>query len=184
MTRGCEWTKALRSADVQPGPLKRLIVRPLSALMTTLLLATALTGAAEAQMRQARGFGGGFERGPGPQYRGAPFRGDPYRGGPFRRPMPFPPPPPGPNRPPPGNSLGADRREQQDEARQGVRGGHLAPLGRVIHDIGRRTPGRQLDTGIEYQGDRPVYRVRWITDHGRRVDYMVDAATGTILSGR
>ena len=60
----------------------------------------------------------------------------------------------------------------------------MAPLGRVIEGIRQRTPGRQLDAGIEYMGDRPVYRVRWMTSNGRRIDYMVDAATGAILSGR
>ena len=60
----------------------------------------------------------------------------------------------------------------------------MAPLGRVIEGIRRRIPGRQLDAGIEYRGERPVYRVRWVTAHGRRVDYIVDAATGAILSGR
>ncbi len=82
------------------------------------------------------------------------------------------------------NSLGADWREQQDEARQGVRGGNLAPLGRVIDGIARRSPGRQLDAGLEYDNGRMVYRVRWMTDRGRRIDYIVDAATGQILSGR
>jgi hypothetical protein len=176
MTRGCEWTNAFRSADVQPGSPRRFIVRPLSALLTALLLTVALTGAAEAQMRQGRGFGGGFGRAPMHQ----------FRGGPFRRPMPYRLPPPGAYRPPPsvGNSLGANWREQQDEARQGVRVGQLAPLGRVIQEIGRRSPGRQLDTGIEYQGGRAIYRVRWVTANGRRVDYMVDAATGAILGER
>jgi hypothetical protein len=81
------------------------------------------------------------------------------------------------------NSLGADWREQQLEARQGVRRGNLAPLSQVIGQIQRRTPGRQLDAGIEYQGERPVYRVRWVTSGGRRIDYIVDGATGAILSG-
>jgi uncharacterized membrane protein YkoI len=91
-------------------------------------------------------------------------------------------PPPGLSGRPP-NSLGADWREQQDEARWGVRRGEMKPLGRVIEGIGRRTPGRQLDAGIEYEGGRAVYRVRWITTHGRRIDYIVDAATGAILRG-
>ena len=82
------------------------------------------------------------------------------------------------------NSLGAEWREQQDEARYGVNQGRLAPLGRVIENIGRRTPGRQLDAGIEYLGGRPVYRVRWMTHDGRRIDYLVDAATGTIMGER
>jgi uncharacterized membrane protein YkoI len=60
----------------------------------------------------------------------------------------------------------------------------MAPLGRVIEGIGRRSAGRPLDAGIEYQDGRAVYRVRWITPYGQRVDYIVDAATGTILSGR
>ena len=29
----------------------------------------------------------------------------------------------------------------------------------------------------------PIYRVRWMTRDGRRVDYLIDAATGAILSG-
>ncbi|HZK99088.1 MAG TPA: PepSY domain-containing protein [Caulobacteraceae bacterium] len=91
------------------------------------------------------------------------------------------PSPPG-VRPAP-NSLGADWREQQTEARQGVKRGHLAPLNQVIAQIRRRTPGRQLDAGIEYRGERPVYRVRWVTTGGRRIDYIVDGATGAILSG-
>jgi hypothetical protein len=91
--------------------------------------------------------------------------------------QPFQPPPRKPN------SLGADWRLQQDEARQAVRQRQIIPLGRVIAQIGVRTPGRQLDTGLEYQDGRPVYRVRWMTRDGRRVDYLIDAATGAILGG-
>jgi len=80
-------------------------------------------------------------------------------------------------------SPGAQWRQQQDEAQFGVNEGRLAPLGRVIESIGRRTPGRQLDAGIEHLGGRPVYRVRWMSHDGRRIDYIVDAATGTIISG-
>lgn len=85
--------------------------------------------------------------------------------------------------PHPPNSLGADWRLQQDEARQLRRQQRIMPLGRVIEQINARSPGRQLDTGLEYQGDRPIYRVRWMTRNGRRVDYLIDAATGAILSG-
>ena len=93
---------------------------------------------------------------------------------------------PNPTRPPPHreNSLGADWRQQQDEARQGVRQRRIMPLAGVIQQLRRRTPGRQLDAGLEYQGDRPIYRVRWMTADGRRVDYMIDAATGQVLSGQ
>ncbi len=131
----------------------------------------------------------GGRREEGGDFRGPRFGGDPgeYRTpGPVRRYVPpgpaYPPEPPGPvyaRRP---NSLGSEWREQQEEARSGVRHGQLAPLTSVIAGINRRARGRTLDAGIEYQGGRPVYRVRWLTSDGRRVDYLVDAATGQILS--
>jgi hypothetical protein len=89
-----------------------------------------------------------------------------------------------PQRPRPHpNSLGADWRLQQDEVRQGVRAHQLMPLGRVIEQVRLHTPGKQLDTGLEYEGQRPIYRVRWMTRDGRRIDYLIDAVTGAILSG-
>jgi hypothetical protein len=84
----------------------------------------------------------------------------------------------------PGSPPAPDWRLQQEAARSGVRRGQFAPLGRVIASIRERTPGRQLDTGLEYQGARAVYRVRWITARGRRVDFLVDAASGAILGER
>jgi uncharacterized membrane protein YkoI len=84
--------------------------------------------------------------------------------------------------PPPGNdSLGADWGAQQNEAREGVSHGRYAPLGKVIREINRRDPGYQLDAGIEQEGGRAVYRVRWASSHGRRIDYIVDALSGAIL---
>jgi uncharacterized membrane protein YkoI len=77
------------------------------------------------------------------------------------------------------DSLGADWRAQQDQARGGVQSGRLVPLSRVIEMIGRRTPGRVLDAGLEGRN----YRVRWATTDGRRIDFIVDAETGQILSG-
>jgi hypothetical protein len=109
------------------------------------------------------------------------------------RSMPVPMPGPIPrNRPPeayrpaimrPGpDSLGADWGAQQDEARRGVRQGHYVPLGRAIEEIRRHSPGSELDAGLEQFGARAVYRVRWSTPNGRRIDYIVDAESGAILS--
>lgn len=80
-----------------------------------------------------------------------------------------------------GDSLGAQWRPQQDEARQGVRQGRMLPLESIVPRIARRSPGRMLDTGIERRGPQTVYRVRWQAADGRRIDYIVDAATGAIL---
>ena len=79
------------------------------------------------------------------------------------------------------DSLGAGWRQQQGEAREAVQSGRAIALGRVMEQIRRRTPGRPLDAGMEQSGNRPVYRVRWAAEDGRRIDYIVDAETGAIL---
>ena len=79
------------------------------------------------------------------------------------------------------DSLGADWRPQQEEARRGVRQGRMMPLESVVPKLNRRTPGRMVDTGIEDRGGQTVYRVRWKAADGRRIDYLVDAATGAVV---
>jgi uncharacterized membrane protein YkoI len=80
------------------------------------------------------------------------------------------------------DSLGAGwRADQQAEARDRVRGGDILPLPRVLGEVRRRAPGRLLDAGLEDQGGRPVYRIRWAAQDGRRIDFLVDARTGAIL---
>lgn len=80
-----------------------------------------------------------------------------------------------------GNSLGDGWRPREDDAREGVRGGRLVPLESVIRNIARSTPGQLLDAGLENRGGRPIYRVRWQTPDGRRIDYIVDAQSGQII---
>ena len=73
-------------------------------------------------------------------------------------------------------------RGGSSEAVQGVREG-LRPMGQVLNSIRNRQPGRQLDAGMETWNDgRPAYRVLWEAENGRRIDYVVDARTGAILS--
>ena len=79
------------------------------------------------------------------------------------------------------DSLGSNWRPQQDEARRGVRQGRMLPLESIAPRLNRRAPGRLLDAGIESRGGLPVYRVRWQAADGRRIDYLVDAATGMII---
>ena len=79
------------------------------------------------------------------------------------------------------DSLGSNWRPQQDEARSGVRQGRMIPLEAIAPRLNRRAPGRLLDAGIESRGGLPVYRVRWQAADGRRIDYLVDAATGMII---
>jgi uncharacterized membrane protein YkoI len=82
------------------------------------------------------------------------------------------------------NSLGADWRPQQEEARQGVRQGRMVPLQSIAPRLNRRAPGRLLDAGIENHGGQKLYRVRWQAADGRRIDYLVDAATGAVVGAQ
>lgn len=166
-------------------------MKTLSTLLAVLCLVLGLAQPAATQDRErggrppmARG-DYGAPRGGGFYGRGA-WREPAYeRGGPrFTR-----PPEPRGYEPPAASARGVPAfgggwREQENFLRQGVREGQLAPLGRVIGRIGQITPGRQLDSHLEYVGPRLVYRVRWMTEQGRRIDYFVDAATGAIISER
>ena len=137
------------------------------------LLVVLLGGAAMAQWRTDDGRGRPSPRGFPPPMHGPPAY---PRGGP---PSPGPRgPPPGP---PPNDSLGAGWSAQQDAVRAGVRQKLYVPLGQAIESIRRRSPGRELDAGLEQWQGRPAYRVRWAAPDGRRIDYMVDAESGAIL---
>lgn len=80
-----------------------------------------------------------------------------------------------------GNSLGDAWQPRAAAARDGVRGGRLVPLEQVIRNIARSTPGQLLDAGLENRGERAIYRVRWQTNDGRRIDFIVDAQSGQII---
>ncbi len=128
------------------------------------------------------GYPGGYSYDPrggaDPRGGGSPYGG---RGGYYAEPRGYgypAAPPPVERR---TDSLGANWGGQQDEVRNGVRQGRYVGLARVIGSIRQRTPGRQLDAGLEQWGGREVYRVRWAEPGGRRTDYIVDAQSGAIL---
>ena len=73
-------------------------------------------------------------------------------------------------------------RGDQDEARDAVRGGRQVPLSRVIGNIARSVPGRQLNTTLGDYGGRSAYFVQWQTSDGRVIIFIVDAESGGILA--
>lgn len=69
----------------------------------------------------------------------------------------------------------------RDRGGQGA-GQRQVPFDGVVSQINRRSPGgRLLTANTENWGGRPVYRVKWASADGRRVEYIVDAQTGAIL---
>lgn len=150
-------------------------MKRIAALFLAVLIGAGVPAVAEAQGRDRECPGGAIGKacrealarqdGPGAARVRPPGRGDDDRYTPGRG----------------GNSLGDGWRPREEDARDGVRGGRLVPLEQVIRNIARSTPGQLLDAGLENRGGRPIYRVRWQTPDGRRIDYIVDAQTGQII---
>ncbi len=55
--------------------------------------------------------------------------------------------------------------------------GQVISMEQAVAIVARRTPGRLLDASPMGAN----YRIVWITPDGRRIDFVVDAATGQIL---
>jgi hypothetical protein len=174
----------------------RAALSVLGSLALALALALVLTwgGVAAAQSRMGRPGGGGHarqgapvghedayapRREPGPGYFGGP---PPYGAGPYQPPRYAAPPPSRPQGAAPGWRP-APRAPPGLYRAYGPYRSPTASLGWVIESIGRRSPGRVLDARVEDRAGRPVYRVLWLTSHGRRIDYIVDAETGAVLGG-
>lgn len=81
-----------------------------------------------------------------------------------------------------------DRRrrgqDEQDRARDAVRGGQARPLGEIIARVQNVCPGTFLGASLQRQGQGYLYRVRILRPSGRRITFMVDAASGAIVGGR
>ncbi len=132
-----------------------------------------------------RGGGSGGWRGRGSQQDGGRFQREVGRygdGQPYGGARGFRDPDGGGGEPQGGGRRAGPLSGDSRDAAAGVRQG-LRPMGQVLREIQRQQPGRQLDAGMETWGDgRPTYRVRWAAENGRRIDYVVDARTGVILS--
>jgi len=98
---------------------------------------------------------------------------------------PYPPPyprPPDPYAAAVGAGASGAWRAEQDEVRRAVRDGRHVPLSQAIAAVRRHSPGHVLDAGMQAAPDgRALYRLRWATNDGRRIDYLVDAATGAVV---
>lgn len=57
-------------------------------------------------------------------------------------------------------------------------GGQTISMEQAVAIVSRRVPGRLLDASPAGN-----YRIVWLTNDGRRIDFIVDAGTGAILSG-
>lgn len=69
------------------------------------------------------------------------------------------------------------------EARDAVRKGDIVPLNTIFQRLRDRYGGYQLDAELfSTRGGGSEYRIRWMTEDGRRLNIRVDGRTGRILS--
>jgi hypothetical protein len=73
----------------------------------------------------------------------------------------------------------------QDKADEVLREGKLLPLKRIVRQLEERVGGQLLDAELRAGGPGgKLYIIKWLTEDGRRVDFVVDASTGQILDSR
>jgi hypothetical protein len=73
--------------------------------------------------------------------------------------------------------LNVQYRQQGPQGQRG--GGQTISMEQAVAIVARRMPGRLLDASP--MGSN--YRIVWLTNDGRRIDFVVDAGSGQILSG-
>jgi uncharacterized membrane protein YkoI len=72
-----------------------------------------------------------------------------------------------------------------NQARDARERGQIRPLKEIFRDLKRRYGGYQLNAELYASDDGSMeYRVSWLTEDGRKIDLVVDAATGEIKSSR
>jgi uncharacterized membrane protein YkoI len=81
--------------------------------------------------------------------------------------------------PRPQRGFGDQSGPAQGPGRGGARGGQTISMEQAVSIVARRVPGRLLDASPMGAN----YRIVWLTNDGRRIDFIVDAETGQILSG-
>ncbi|MCL2876581.1 MAG: peptidase [Betaproteobacteria bacterium] len=70
---------------------------------------------------------------------------------------------------------------EQDRARDAVRAGELMPLGQVLQQVEKNSPGKVLKVGLEQKGEIWVYKIKLLRDNGTLSKLYFDARDGTLL---
>ena len=75
-------------------------------------------------------------------------------------------------------------KTDRDEASDAVRRGEMSSRSRIIGPVRRYCPGTLRSATLRKDGERSAYRVSILRPSGNRVNLLVDAQSGAILSGR
>lgn len=58
------------------------------------------------------------------------------------------------------------------------------PLYEVVQRLERRVGGQMLDARVVQGGRGEMYVIKWLTEDGRKIEFLVDAASGSVLDQR
>lgn len=58
------------------------------------------------------------------------------------------------------------------------------PLYQIVQRLERRVGGQMLDARLVEGGRGEMYVIKWLTDDGRKIEFLVDAQAGAVLDQR
>lgn len=80
-----------------------------------------------------------------------------------------------------GQSFDAERPGARPEASQDRQ---RTPLYQIVQRLERRVGGQMLDARLVEGGRGEMYVIKWLTDDGRKIEFLVDAQSGAVLDQR
>ena len=72
------------------------------------------------------------------------------------------------------------RASDHDEARAAMMAGQIRPLAELLADVERRFDGRVIETELEREDGRWVYKFKLLPPTGHVFEVQIDAANGTL----
>ena len=75
-----------------------------------------------------------------------------------------------------------DDHRQRDEIDAAVSKGEILQLSEILERIKPKIDGKILEIEFEHSKRKPIYEIYVLDRSGRRLEYEIDARTGTILS--
>jgi hypothetical protein len=81
-----------------------------------------------------------------------------------------------------GQSFDADRPAERSREVSPDR--QRTPLYAVVQRLERRVGGQMLDARVVKGGRGEMYVIKWLTEDGRKIEFLVDAVSGAVLDQR
>ncbi|MDR2881851.1 MAG: hypothetical protein LBV29_08145 [Azoarcus sp.] len=81
-------------------------------------------------------------------------------------------------------ALPVSAESEHDRVREAVRTGEIMPLEQVLQQVEKNYSGKVLKVRLDQQGQRWIYKIKFLRDNGTLSKLSFDARDGTLLEGR